>query len=61
VISKLDFASHNSSCFFSHHTLPTGYLIVLGFGAAFSVFTTALVYMEKHFAGGVEMTSEQFK
>jgi hypothetical protein len=41
--------------------LLPGYLIVLGFGALFSVFTTALVYMEKYFAGGAEMTSEQFK
>jgi hypothetical protein len=35
--------------------------VVLGFGAAFSLFTTALVYIEKYFGGGKEMTSEQFK
>jgi len=38
-----------------------GYLVVLGFGAAFSIFTTLLVYLESKFAGGVAMSSEKFK
>lgn len=38
-----------------------GYVVVLGFGAAFSVFTTLLVYMDKVFSGGQEITSEKFK
>ena len=37
-----------------------GYVVVLGFGAAFSIFTTVLVYLGKKFSG-VDMTSEQFK
>lgn len=37
-----------------------GYLVVLGFGAFFSVFTTILVYLNKHFRGS-EVTSEHFK
>ena len=38
-----------------------GYIVVLGFGAAFSVFTTLIVYLENKFNGGVGMTSEKFK
>jgi hypothetical protein len=38
-----------------------GYIVVLGFGAAFSIFTTLLVYLEKKFAGGAGITSEKFK
>ena len=38
-----------------------GYLVVLGFGAIFSLFTTALVYLEKCFSGGAAITSEKFK
>lgn len=37
-----------------------GYLVVLGFGAFFSVFTTVLVYMNKYFRK-TEMSSEHFK
>jgi len=37
-----------------------GYIVVLGFGAAFSILTTILVYMERRFSG-TGMTSEQFK
>jgi SSS family transporter len=37
-----------------------GYVVVLGFGAAFSIFTTLLVYLEKRFSGGEAMTSEKF-
>jgi SSS family transporter len=36
-----------------------GYAIVLGFGAFFSVFTTALVYVDKY-ANGTQHTSEYF-
>ena len=38
-----------------------GYVVVLGFGAAFSVFTTLIVMMEKWFSGSATMTSEHFK
>jgi hypothetical protein len=44
--------------------LPTsvGYIIVLGFGVFFSLFTTAVVYLDKYYSkGGTEMTSEHFK
>ena len=38
-----------------------GYLVVLGFGALFSIFTTLLVVMDKFFSGNASMTSEHFK
>jgi hypothetical protein len=38
-----------------------GYIVVLGFGVAFSIFTTAIVYIEKCFSGDATMTSEKFK
>jgi SSS family transporter len=37
-----------------------GYLVVLGFGALFSVFTTMVVYMDRMFAGNASITSEHF-
>ena len=37
-----------------------GWAVVLGFGAAFSIFTTILVYVGKKYSG-VAMTSEAFK
>jgi len=37
-----------------------GYIVVLGFGAAFSIFTTLLVYLERKHSGGGGITSEQF-
>lgn len=37
-----------------------GYVVVLGFGAAFSIFTTLIVMMEKWFSGSATMTSEHF-
>lgn len=38
-----------------------GYLVVIGFGALFSVFTTAIVFLDKKFSsGGTTITSEQF-
>jgi hypothetical protein len=42
-------------------SIEVGYLVVLGFGALFSVFTTGLVFLEKKFSGGEAMTSEKFK
>jgi SSS family transporter len=37
-----------------------GYAVVLGFGLAFSIFTTIIVYMERRFSGSDGITSEQF-
>ena len=42
-------------------SLTIGYLVVLGFGALFSVFTTIVVYLDKVFAGNASITSEHFK
>lgn len=41
-------------------SLTVGYLVVLGFGALFSVFTTIVVYLDKVFAGNASITSEHF-
>ena len=41
--------------------ISVGYIVVLGFGAAFSIFTTIIVYLDKKFSGGRAITSEQFK
>jgi len=41
-------------------SLTVGYLVVLGFGALFSVFTTLVVFMDKTFAGNASITSEHF-
>jgi hypothetical protein len=38
-----------------------GYLVVLGFGALFSVFTTCIVFVNKYFGNRGEQTSEHFK
>lgn len=38
-----------------------GYLVVLGFGLLFSVFTTIVVFLDKIFAGNATITSEHFK
>ncbi len=38
-----------------------GYVVVLGFGLAFSIFTTLIVWLEKRFSGGKAITSEKFK
>jgi len=38
-----------------------GYIVVIGFGAFFSLFTTAVVYIEKLFSGNASITSEHFK
>mmetsp|Transcript_24090 Transcript_24090/g.32035 ORF Transcript_24090/g.32035 Transcript_24090/m.32035 type:complete len:698 (+) Transcript_24090:109-2202(+) len=37
-----------------------GYLVVLGFGALFSIFTTLVVLADKVFAGNASITSEHF-
>jgi hypothetical protein len=38
-----------------------GYLVVLGFGALFSVVTTLVVYINKNFGMKGDITSEHFK
>ena len=38
-----------------------GYVVVLGFGALFSIFTTLLVMLDKYFGRHKEITSEHFK
>mmetsp|Transcript_24041 Transcript_24041/g.54586 ORF Transcript_24041/g.54586 Transcript_24041/m.54586 type:complete len:721 (-) Transcript_24041:145-2307(-) len=37
-----------------------GYIVVIGFGAFFSLFTTLVVYIEKLFSGNATITSEHF-
>jgi len=37
-----------------------GYIVVLGFGAFFSIFTTIVVYLNKVFSGNATITSEHF-
>jgi len=37
-----------------------GYIVVLGFGFAFSVFTTLVVFLDRLLTGASKMTSEQF-
>eukprot|EP00523_Entomoneis_sp_CCMP467_P003699 CAMPEP_0168752340 /NCGR_PEP_ID=MMETSP0724-20121128/18332_1 /TAXON_ID=265536 /ORGANISM="Amphiprora sp., Strain CCMP467" /LENGTH=707 /DNA_ID=CAMNT_0008800579 /DNA_START=54 /DNA_END=2177 /DNA_ORIENTATION=- len=37
-----------------------GYLVVLGFGALFSIFTTILVFLNQYFGAKGEITSEHF-
>merc|ERR1712045_1112579 len=41
-------------------SLSIGYLVVLGFGALFSIFTTLIVFLEKKFSGGKSISSEKF-
>lgn len=41
--------------------ISVGYFVVLGFGAAFSIFTTLIVWMDRKYSGGKAITSEQFK
>lgn len=38
-----------------------GYFVVLGFGAFFSIFTTVLFMLNKHFGKLQNITSEHFK
>ena len=42
-------------------SVGVGYLVVLGFGALFSVITTVLVLLNKYFGDQGEITSEHFK
>jgi len=50
------------SYFGDSYPLPKsiGYLVVIGFGALFSVFTTVVVFLDKKFAGNASITSEHF-
>ena len=41
--------------------VSVGYLVVLGFGVLFSVFTTTIVYINKNFGPTGITTSEHFK
>lgn len=41
-------------------SIGVGYMVVLGFGGAFSVFTTLIVYLEKR-NSQQRITSEDFK
>ena len=38
-----------------------GYIVVLGFGLFFSIFTTIVVYVDRFFSGNANATSEHFK
>jgi urea-proton symporter len=38
-----------------------GYLVVLGFGVFFSIMTTCVVFLNKHFGNMGDQTSEHFK
>ena len=63
VVGHQDQEYHGKESFFGDDApLPesVGYAVVLGFGVAFSVFTTILVFLERRFSGS-SMTSEQFK
>lgn len=42
-------------------SVAVGYLVVLGFGVLFSILTTLLVLMNKHFGAKGDITSEHFK
>ena len=42
-------------------SVAVGYIVVLGFGALFSIFTTVLVMLDKYFGRHKEITSEHFK
>lgn len=42
-------------------TQGVGYAVVLGFGVAFSVLTTLLVYVNRWFGNQGDVTSEHFK
>eukprot|EP00747_Dinoflagellata_sp_TGD_P160771 gnl/TRDRNA2_/TRDRNA2_178016_c0_seq1.p1 gnl/TRDRNA2_/TRDRNA2_178016_c0~~gnl/TRDRNA2_/TRDRNA2_178016_c0_seq1.p1 ORF type:complete len:691 (+),score=103.58 gnl/TRDRNA2_/TRDRNA2_178016_c0_seq1:94-2166(+) len=60
IMMPLEYRGHQSF-FGTEPPLPqgAGYAIVLGFGAFFSVFTTALVYIDKA-VNGTQHTSEYF-
>lgn len=53
-----------SSYFGGAAPLPVavGYVVVIGFGAFFSIFTTLVVYLDKAFSSGPrQISSEEFK
>jgi len=53
-----------ATSFFGDNTpLPewVGWTVVLGFGLLFSIITTAIVFINKHFGSKGEITSEHFK
>mmetsp|Transcript_8018 Transcript_8018/g.11603 ORF Transcript_8018/g.11603 Transcript_8018/m.11603 type:complete len:728 (-) Transcript_8018:128-2311(-) len=58
------FAQYRGQESFFQGTAPlsetVGWVVVVGFGALFSVITTALVYMDRYFASGAKITSENF-
>ena len=39
----------------------SGYAVLIGFGLAFSIFTTFIVWFDKMLKGNASMTSEHFK
>ena len=59
------FAKYDGDTSFFGGTPPLsegiGYLVVLGFGAIFSIITTILVLLNKYFGAKGEITSEHFK
>jgi len=62
MISNQPVEYHGEKSFFGNDTplgLDVGYLVVLGFGALFSIFTTIIVYLERRYAGALN-TSEHF-
>lgn len=38
-----------------------GYIVVIGFGAMFSIITTLLVFIDSYYGSKKKMTSENFK
>lgn len=42
-------------------TVGIGYVVVLGFGVLFSILTTGIVLINKHFGNSGDITSEHFK
>ena len=61
LIDPSHFDTQNASFFGGVPALPeaAGYIVVLGFGLCFSLFTTLLVYLDK-WLFGTAYTSEQF-
>ena len=41
--------------------VAVGYVVVIGFGLFFSIFTTIVVYVDKAFSSNATITSEEFK
>jgi uncharacterized membrane protein (DUF4010 family) len=59
------FAKYETSTSFFGDNPPlsetVGWIVVLGFGALFSIITTVLVMLNKYFGEKGEITSEHFK